>query len=66
MQVLGALRDLFRRDIPADLVFLASTIERLIAEIFPSEGERLAAERVAEEVLGQALSHLRGSLPGAP
>ena len=52
MQVLAALRDLFHLDVPADVVFLASTLDRLTAEVFPGEAERRAAESVAESFLG--------------
>ncbi len=52
MQVTGALRDLFRREVPADQVFLAATTAGLVATLFPGEAERRAAEAVAESVLG--------------
>jgi len=51
MQVLAALRDVFQHEIPADRIFLASTIARLIAELFPSDAERRAAETIAQSVL---------------
>ena len=55
MQVVAALRDIFQREIPADLVFLASTIGQLVPQLFPEEAERSAAERVAESVLETVL-----------
>ncbi|HET9225648.1 MAG TPA: amino acid adenylation domain-containing protein, partial [Thermoanaerobaculia bacterium] len=51
MQVLAALRNIFQRDIPADLVFVASTIEQLVPNLFPEAAERDDAERVAESTL---------------
>lgn len=57
MQVLGALREIFQREIPADRIFLASTIERLIAEVFPGDAERCAAETVAQSVLGTGVEY---------
>jgi microcystin synthetase protein McyB len=52
MQVLAALHDIFRREIPADRIFLASTIARLITELFPGDPERHAAEAIAQSTLG--------------
>ncbi len=54
MQVAGALRDLFVRDVPADLVFLASTVARLIDQLFPSSEERDAAEAIAVRLLDES------------
>ncbi|HYO11903.1 MAG TPA: phosphopantetheine-binding protein, partial [Thermoanaerobaculia bacterium] len=67
MQVLAALREVFQRDVPADLVFLASTIARFLEELFPGEAERTAAERLAEGILGvEALQGVSPPGAGAP
>jgi non-ribosomal peptide synthetase component F len=54
MQVVAELREIFQCDFTPDLVFLAPTISRLAAELFPGEEERQLAERVAELTLGGA------------
>ncbi|MDP9122651.1 MAG: non-ribosomal peptide synthetase, partial [Acidobacteriota bacterium] len=54
MQVVSTLRDLFRREIAPELVFLAPTPSLLAAALFPAEPERLLAERVAEITLDPA------------
>ena len=51
MQVLAVLREVFQREIPADRIYLAPTISRLIEELFPGEAERRAAEAVAQRAL---------------
>jgi len=47
MEVVSMLRDTFRLEVPAELVFLAPTIDLLAAELFPDQRNRLAAERIA-------------------
>jgi amino acid adenylation domain-containing protein len=47
MRLLSLLRQTFQRDIPPDLVFLAPTIARLIAELFPTAADRQATEQFA-------------------
>jgi amino acid adenylation domain-containing protein len=61
MQVLSSVRELFQYEVPAERVFLSSTIAQLAEQLFPSELERLLAERVAETVLTAAAD--RGSEP---
>jgi amino acid adenylation domain-containing protein len=52
-QVASSLRDLLARDVTVDLVFLASTVAQVVAHLYPSEPERLAAERLAAAVLAR-------------
>jgi amino acid adenylation domain-containing protein len=51
MQVLTALRQVFDREVPADLVFLAATISLLTEQLFPTAEERREAEEIAELAL---------------
>ncbi len=57
MHVLAALREVFRREIPADRIFLASTIALLIPDLFPGDEERRAAEAIAQSVLEVGALH---------
>ena len=63
MQLAAALREVFAREVSVDLVFLASTVARLIDELFPSAAERAAAEDVAAALLGEAAAGASAARP---